>query len=117
MVFKLTLKARLAALISFLSLLCVCIGLLGLYGINSTHAGLKSVYEERTVGLEQISRIDRLLVQNQLALAEALQDSMDTTIKLKSQQIAKILRKLIVPGIITRNLFMMQMNQFRRNNL
>jgi methyl-accepting chemotaxis protein len=57
--------------------------------MSKSNEGLKSVYQNRTLSLEQISRIDRLLVQNQLALADALQDSMDATIKIKAALIEK----------------------------
>ncbi|MFZ6747694.1 Tar ligand binding domain-containing protein [Undibacterium sp. Ren11W] len=86
---SLTLKKRLASVIAVLCLLSIVIGLLGLYGMNKSNEGLKSVYQNRTLTLEQISRIDRLLVQNQLALADALQDSMEATIKLKAALIEK----------------------------
>jgi methyl-accepting chemotaxis protein len=86
---KMTLKARLCAVIGFLCLLSIGIGLLGLNGMSRANQGLKMVYEDRTVALEQISRIDRLLVQNQLALAEALQDSMAATIRIKSELVEK----------------------------
>jgi methyl-accepting chemotaxis protein len=86
---KMTLKARLCAVIGFLCLLSIGIGLLGLNGMSRANEGLKMVYEDRTVALEQISRIDRLLVQNQLALAEALQDSMAATIKIKAELVEK----------------------------
>ena len=84
-----TLKMRMGAVIAFLSLLSTGIGLLGLYGMQHAIGGLKIVYQDRTVALEQVSRIDRLMVQNQLALAEALQDSMEATIKIKSDLIKK----------------------------
>jgi methyl-accepting chemotaxis protein len=84
-----TLKARLGAIIGLLSLLSIVIGLLGLYGMNRADAGLKRVYENRTVALEQISRVDRLQVQNQLALVEALQDSMADMIQKKSALVDK----------------------------
>ncbi|MFM9437659.1 methyl-accepting chemotaxis protein, partial [Janthinobacterium sp. CG_23.3] len=71
---KMTLKARLGAVIGMLFLLSVGIGLLGLYGIGKANAGLETVYQDRTIALEQISRIDRLLVSNRLALAEMLLD-------------------------------------------
>lgn len=85
----LTLKKRLTIVIATLCLLSIVIGLLGLYGMNKSNQGLKSVYQNRTLSLEQISRIDRLLVQNQLALADALQDSMEATIKTKAALIEK----------------------------
>jgi len=69
--------------------MAVGIGVLGLFGMDKANDGLKTVYENRTVALEQISRIDRLLVQSQLELVEAIQDSMAATIKKKSEQIEK----------------------------
>jgi methyl-accepting chemotaxis protein-1 (serine sensor receptor) len=86
---KMTLKARLSAVIGFLSLLSIVIGLLGLYGMSKTNEGLRTVYEDRTVALEQVSRIDSLLVRNRLALAEALLDPVATKIKTKSELIEK----------------------------
>jgi len=84
-----TLKVRLSAVIFFISCLAVGIGLLGLFGMGKADDGLQSVYENRTVALEQISRIDRLLVQSQLELVEAIQDSMIATINIKSAIIEK----------------------------
>ena len=47
------------------------------------------MYENRTVALKEVSRIDRLLAQSQLALVEAIQNSMTATIKIKSEVIEK----------------------------
>ncbi|RJG11512.1 methyl-accepting chemotaxis protein [Massilia cavernae] len=84
-----TLKARLGAALGFLSLLSVVIGLLGLYGMKKTNEGLETVYKDRTVALEQVSRVDRLLVLNRLALSEALRKPIDTSIKVNSDLIDK----------------------------
>ena len=84
-----TLKARLTLVIGLITLLAVGIGVLGLVGMAKANDGLKTVYDNRTVALEQISRIDRLLVQSQLALVEAIQDSMAATIKVKGALIEK----------------------------
>ena len=86
---KTTLKAQLSIVIGIIALLAVSIGMLGLYGLSKADEGLKNVYENRTVALEQVSRIDRLLVQSQLALVEAIQDSMVATINIKSAIIEK----------------------------
>ena len=83
------LKARLSAVIGFLSLLTIAVGLLGLIGMNESNKGLKSVYEDHTVALEQVPRIDRLLVQNRLLLSEALHDSIDARIKTSVDMIEK----------------------------
>ena len=70
----LTIKSRLLGVIGFLSLLAVLIGLLGLYGIDKANDGLKSVYENRTLSLEKVTKIESGLYLNQLALAGMLQD-------------------------------------------
>ncbi|AEJ02468.1 methyl-accepting chemotaxis sensory transducer [Nitrosomonas sp. Is79A3] len=54
---NMTIKSRLMFVISMLSLLLVGIGSLGLYGINQSNAGLKSVYEDRTVPAVQLGKI------------------------------------------------------------
>jgi methyl-accepting chemotaxis protein len=84
---KLTLKARVSAVIASLAALSLAIGLLGLYGMRQTNEGLRTVYDDRTVALEQVSRIDRLLVQNQLALAQAMLDPTPASMKSASDRI------------------------------
>ncbi len=86
---NMTLKVRLSAVIGFLSLLSIGIGLLGLYGMNQANEGLRVVYKDRTMALERISRIDSLLVLNRLALAEAVLNPINTVIKDKSEMIEK----------------------------
>jgi hypothetical protein len=71
----------LSSLIAMLSLISLVIGSLGLYGMSQTTDGLKSVYEDRTVALEQVSRIDRLMVRNRLAMAESLREKDISKIK------------------------------------
>ena len=53
-----TLKTRLIAVIGFLSLLSLVIGLTGLAGMSKSNEGLRTVYEDRTVALEHISNIE-----------------------------------------------------------
>ena len=86
---KITIKARMSAVIGFLTLLAIVIGLLGLYGISKANDGLKTVYEDRTVALEQVSRIESLLLLNRLALTQALLDPETSNIRDKSDLITK----------------------------
>ena len=86
---KFTIKARLSGVVVFLALVSIVVGLLGLYGMNSADEGLKTVYEERTVALERISRIESLLLANRLALSQALLDPVASNIKAKSDLIEK----------------------------
>ncbi len=68
-------------MIAALICLAILVGGLGLYGMEKSNDGLKTVYEDRTVALEQISRIDRLLVRNRLSLADALADPDGANVK------------------------------------
>ena len=48
------------------------IGLLGLWGMSRSNAALKTVYEDRTVPMEQLADINALQLGNRLALTSAL---------------------------------------------
>src|SRR5512143_1519037 len=69
---NLTIKARLIFLLSFMSMMLVIGGFMGLGGMAKTEEGLKSVYEDRTIPLGQVGQIQALLLQNRLAIAVAL---------------------------------------------
>jgi methyl-accepting chemotaxis protein-1 (serine sensor receptor) len=71
-----TIRSRLIIMISFLSLIAVASGMLGLHGMRHANDGLKTVYEDRAVVLERVARIDALLLQNRLSLALAITDPM-----------------------------------------
>ena len=74
MVGDLKISTRLVALTSVLVLLMVVLGGLGLWAASRTSAGLKTVYEDRTVPMGQLAAIDRLLVQNRLLITDSLVD-------------------------------------------
>jgi methyl-accepting chemotaxis protein len=68
----LTIKTRLINVIGMLSILMMIIGGMGLYGMNKTNEGLRTVYEDRTVPLNQICLIKELLLSNRLSITAAL---------------------------------------------
>ncbi|GAA4027888.1 methyl-accepting chemotaxis protein [Actimicrobium antarcticum] len=86
---NMTLKARLITVIGFLSLLSLAIGLTGLFGMRQANEGLRTVYEDRTVALAQISTIDHLLQLNRTAIEEAMRDPVAANIQLKTETIKK----------------------------
>ena len=53
----LKLKAKLLVAMTMLALIMLLIGVLGLYGINSSNQGLLTVYEDRTVPLMDLGKI------------------------------------------------------------
>lgn len=58
---NLTIKPRLVFVISFLSSLLVCIGIVGMASLNSANDSLKTIYGDRLVPLGQLNTIVRLL--------------------------------------------------------
>ena len=85
---NMTIKSRLIIVITFLSILAAGSGMLGLHGMQRANEGLKAVYEDRALVLEQISRIDALMLQNRLSLSLAITDPM-VDIKAESAQMEK----------------------------
>ncbi|HEY9214593.1 MAG TPA: Tar ligand binding domain-containing protein, partial [Ancylobacter sp.] len=69
---NLKISTRLSLIVGFLSVLLLGIGGIGLYGIDQTNAGLKTVYEDRTVPASQLAEIERLLLRDRLAIANSL---------------------------------------------
>ena len=58
---KLTIRARLIFVIGFLALLLVASGVLGLVGLRSTNAQMRSLYEDRLVAFSQLERMSAAL--------------------------------------------------------
>ncbi|MDC8445327.1 MAG: methyl-accepting chemotaxis protein [Nitrosomonas sp.] len=75
---NMTIKSRLMLVIGMLSVLLVGIGGLGLYGINQSNAGLKTVYEDRTVVLADLSQvIDQMQIVRMNAVMAAYLNSIE----------------------------------------
>jgi methyl-accepting chemotaxis protein len=71
---NLSVKIKLSILIGLLSILLIAIGAIGLYGMNQTVAGLKTVYQDRTVPLADLGSIRRYLLLNRIDITAALAD-------------------------------------------
>ncbi len=67
-----TIKSRLVTVIGLLSVLMMIIGGMGLHGMDKANDGLRTVYEDRTVPMNQISTIKELMLTNQLRLTATL---------------------------------------------
>ena len=65
-------STRLVILIGILSGLLIAIGIVGLFGASQSNDAVKTVYEDRTVALGQITGIESLLLRNRLRLDAAL---------------------------------------------
>jgi len=67
-----SIKTRLILLISFMAVLAVMLGALGLFGIKKANEGLLAVYRQRTVPIEQIGAVRAKLLANRLAIVNSL---------------------------------------------
>ena len=65
---NLTIKFRLIFTISLLSAQLVVVGLLGLHGMNTSREGLRTVYEDRLVAVNELSDISIGQAENQRQL-------------------------------------------------
>ena len=64
---------RLAVAFGVVLVMLVVVAVTGFTGIAKVHAGLKTVYEDRTVSLAQLGDIERLMLQNRILLMDAAQ--------------------------------------------
>lgn len=81
---NLSIKIKLSILIGLLSILLIGIGGMGIYGMNVTVNGLKTVYLDRTVPLADLGDIRRYLLLNRLYIADAVNNPDPETIREKT---------------------------------
>ncbi len=84
---NLTIKTRLISLITFLSVLMIAVGVMGLWGMGQSNQGLKTVYEDRTVPLGDVNMIIRKNNLNLQAVADAL---LNPTPEIAKEHVAEI---------------------------
>ncbi len=69
---NLNVQSRLTTVIAIASILLLVVGGIGLFGMSKTHDGLRTVYENRTLPIMQISAIQKLLLTNRLRITASL---------------------------------------------
>jgi methyl-accepting chemotaxis protein len=67
---NLKISVRLYVLIAVMSAIMLVLGLYGLRGLDQTNAGLKTVFEDRTVPMGMLSDVQALLLEDRLALLD-----------------------------------------------
>ena len=82
-----TIKTRLINVIALLSVLLVIIGGMGLQGMSKANEGLRTVYEDRTVPMNQIASIKELMLTNQLRISAALAKPTPEVIQTNSAEV------------------------------
>ncbi len=69
---KPTVALRMKLIIGFLMVLAVGVGTAGVFGMMRANDGLRTVYEDRLLPLEEVTLIDRLILRNRLLIAVSL---------------------------------------------
>jgi methyl-accepting chemotaxis protein-1 (serine sensor receptor) len=69
---NITIKSRLMSVIGLLSALLILIGGLALIRMGEANSSLKAVYEDRTVALDQLGKIQALLLRNRLLIVNSI---------------------------------------------
>ncbi|NVO04470.1 MAG: Tar ligand binding domain-containing protein [Rhodoferax sp.] len=82
-------STRLLALVGSLIVAMVCIGVIGLYGIEKSNASLQSVYQERTSPAVALGQIDALTIANRMHVAEALANPTPEVLAASIQQVQR----------------------------
>ena len=90
---NLKISTRLMILISVLSVLLAGMGGLGLFGVSQANAALKTVYEDRTVSLEQLADINYLLVRNRVLVMDMLLKSDAANVQKRDHELRANIQK------------------------
>jgi methyl-accepting chemotaxis protein len=94
---NLKISTRLTLLIGILSVMLILVGGIGLFGIDQSNGALKSVYEDRTAPMGELSEIQGLLLRNRLAIANA---QIDPTPEVISKDTAEVEANIATIGKI-----------------
>jgi len=86
---NLTIRSRLILILAPLSLLALAISIFGLYGMNKSNNGLRSVYEDRTIPMGQFGRLESLILDNRVQLSLALLNPAPEVIKRQTELVEK----------------------------
>jgi methyl-accepting chemotaxis protein-1 (serine sensor receptor) len=86
---NLTIRSRLTIVIVFLLMSLLAIGGMGLFGMSKAKEGLRSVYENRTVALGRIARVESLILDERLQLSLAILDPTEAKIKRHTEMVEK----------------------------
>jgi methyl-accepting chemotaxis protein len=91
---NMAIKSRLIFVIGLMSVLLVGIGMYGLYGMSKANEGLRTVYEDRTIALGQVTAIEAKLLRNRLAIAIAMVTPTPDIIKERTAQVEKNIEEI-----------------------
>jgi methyl-accepting chemotaxis protein len=91
---KLNISTRLLILIGLLAAMLASIGSYGLYGLQQSSAALKTVYQDRTVALEQLADINYLLLRNRVLIMDMLLKPVAANIQKRDTELQANVQKI-----------------------
>ena len=78
---NLTIKSRLVFVISFLSLLLVGSGIVGISSLSTANSSLKAIYDDRMIPIGQLNHVVRLSSESRMAVAESMNGDPAVVVK------------------------------------
>ena len=91
---QLNISTRLLILIGLLATLLTAIGGYGLYGLQQTNAAFKTVYEDRTVAIEQLADINYLMMRNRVLTMDMLLKPEAANIQKRDTELQSNIQKI-----------------------
>ena len=91
---NLTINFRLTAVIAMMSILLLIVGGMGLFGMSKANVGLRSVYEDRTVPMNQIAAIQKLLLTNRLFITASLATSSAEEVRQNTAEVEQNIKEI-----------------------
>ncbi|HJV81317.1 methyl-accepting chemotaxis protein, partial [Noviherbaspirillum sp.] len=85
-----TIKSRLVFVISFLSLLLIGSGVVGITSLSGANSSLKTMYEEQLVPTQQLSQVARLIGDNRVSVAESMNGDPAVVVKRMDAVMARV---------------------------
>ena len=82
----LSVKAKLSGAMAMLSLIMLVIGGMGLLGMSRSNDGLRNVYQQHTVGVADVTQINRTVLRNRILVQGALIDPTPESMAKKSEE-------------------------------
>lgn len=91
---NLNIQTRLTTVIAILSLLLLVVGGIGLFGMGKINEGLRTVYENRTIPMNQITAIQKLLMTNRLLITASLSTTGTEEIQKNTAEVEQNIAKI-----------------------
>jgi PAS domain S-box-containing protein len=91
---KPTVTMRMMFLTGFMLVVAAALGAVGIVGMSKANEGLRSVYEDRMVPVNQLAVIEKLLLGNRLAIASSVVNGTDNYITRHVKQVEDNIAKI-----------------------